>query len=471
MRVRVEASLEQSVQQILDRVRPCDDRLDLERFLTNIELIIKRARGEPLSEAERLYPGHARISCASRDTWRWLEGEYLERRLDLVDRLELTDAQRVIDLMLSDWYLPPYPAGLRLTGRQARVLAELHQNPLLTTAQLAQRLGPTPRTIRHELRQLASYFGLRVVYKDDPQRFKLAHMLIHFQTRSLSHSQRLEQHYRGANPLFLNALVFDEDYQHGYLTYVVPDQPKGHRLFESRLQQLREEYFEDDRVDRIRGISVFTSFDAYDPASGAWLPQSHMVSETALQFLRNHGWVIPRPPSLFYGDAMSFSREDFLLAELVETQARPIRISFIQEQLRHRGFNLAKKTIYTRLQALRQAGALQPFTYFEAPSFESFVTMYIQCNDDSRNTIGLLAHVFPFAFVCYLDHGLTIHFQQPTHCSSLTGHLVRTLSRDQDVTHVIVVTRSCNLGSASHLGAFERWDESHQRWLLLDSDI
>jgi len=470
MHLRAEVRSEDVVERILARVST-EDRSDLERFLTNLRIIIKKARHEPLTEEERLYPRDSRISHFSRDAWTEEVAEFWEHRLGIVDHYEIADAQRVIDLLTSDWFLPPYPVQLRLNRRQVRILLELHRTPLLSANRLARRLGTTPRTAQKELRQLESRFNLRTVYQEDFQKFKLAHMIVYFRTRSVEHSRQLEQLHRRSRPLFLNVLVFDEDYQGGYIAYYVPDQPRGQRLFEARLSELREDYFETDYVDRIRGLSVSTSFDAYDFASGTWLLQSHTISEAALQFARTHDWAIPPAPTLVYGESIRFSQVDFLIAELSLVEARPARSGHIQEQLRMRGFTLAEKTIYARLQMLRQVGALWPFTYFEAPSFESFVSLYVRCEPGSRKAIGLMACVLPYAFVQQSDHGVTIHFQQAARCGSITGQLVRALSREEGVTHIAVVRRAGNLGGVSHVNAFDRWDEAHQRWLLQEGDI
>ncbi|MFX1474925.1 MAG: hypothetical protein ACFFCO_05525 [Promethearchaeota archaeon] len=57
MSIRAEVSLAQLLQRILSRVIP-EDRKNLEQFLVNVTIFIKRARGMKLTEQEQVHPAH-----------------------------------------------------------------------------------------------------------------------------------------------------------------------------------------------------------------------------------------------------------------------------------------------------------------------------------------------------------------------------------------------------------------------------
>ncbi len=471
MKLISEASLEERANRIIKKAQPKEDRKSLEVFLANALLFIKKARGEPIPDSEKLPPPHHRISFAAHLDSSPELADFFEQRLDLIERYEITDVHRIIDIMTAFSYLPPYPLEIRLSPRKVRLLLHLYEDPVIPSSQLAEKINSTPRTIRKELEDLRRYFGFTIANFLDYHKFKLAHVLVIFRTTSLDHSKELVQFIQRERPLFLRAFTFDEDYRVGFMTFTIPDQPKGHRLFNQRIVWLQEGFFQELTIARTLEAAYSMSFDAYDTKSNSWICDSPLVSEAMLQFIQSHSYSIPKPHGLKYSEPMHFTQLDFLLGQLARNHVRPLNIEFIKKELDKRGFELSKKTIWAKLLRFRKEKIHAPMVYYEAPFFESFVTLLVQCNNKIRDHVALLPSLLPYSFISILDSGVFISFHQPSHCGAITGQLIQALSNYSGVTNVVTVRRGDNIGTPSTIDSYTRWDESRQRWIIKEGDI
>ena len=177
-----------------------------------------------------------------------------------------------------------------LTFRKAKILLELYNNPLLPQYKLAKRLDTTPRIISRELNELQNKFAFITVNYNDPHKFKLSHLIVVFNTKSIKSSMKLDERIRRHKPLFLRGLSFDLDYRHGLLLYLVPNQPRGHRMFDERIKELNDEFFSESFVLRRFGVHQYVSFATYSPTSGKWMLDTEMVPNAMFQFVKNsHG--------------------------------------------------------------------------------------------------------------------------------------------------------------------------------------
>ncbi|UCH02718.1 MAG: hypothetical protein JSV20_02735, partial [Candidatus Bathyarchaeota archaeon] len=372
--------LEQLVKRILSRAEPIEEKKDLELFLTNVMLFIKRVEGLELSENEKKYPPHSQFAhntlTKGSDT-----AVGMKHRIEIIKRYNITNAQRIIHIIASTAVSTPKE---KLTRRQIRIILELHQEPLLRQHELARRLSTSSSVIKQELDRLRRHFSFAVLHNVDFQKFKLVLIELDFYTKSLAASERLAQFCRKETPLFLRRVCFDHDFRLGYLTYQIPDQPRGHRLLDARIKWLKDEFLEDVSKFPIKSMHIGISFDSYDPASGAWMLGAETVAETMLKFaLRN----TPKPPQLRshqYGRPMKFEHVDYLLAQTPIISGERNRLEVCQKVLEEWGYKLATKTIWKRDQKLREAGVYFPTVWFDIPELEELVQFSIECTPEAR---------------------------------------------------------------------------------------
>jgi len=468
MRREAEVSLEQQIRTILAHSVPPEERDNLERFLRSVMLFIKEARGQTLTEQEKAYPPHPDFLPVIMFLRRPEAVDGIQRRLDIIHRYSITDAQRIINLITSS---PFYPSRTPLSDREVRILLELHQNPSLRQNELAKRLSTTPRTIANELSQLRRNFSFQITRRYDPHKFRLALYQTVFQTKSIKASEKLDQLFRARRPPFVARLSFDANLRKGFLVYLVPDQPKPYRMFEERIGELGDEFFEEHRTARWLGLHLSLSFDAYDTRKGRWMLEAEAVFE-ALQNLGERKYnAMPQPRGIYYGTPIPFDRIDYLLAESQLASGEPRDLELKRDMLKRNGFDISLKTIWAREQRLQDCGALYTSVYYDIPHFEEQVMLSVECNSEARETIRLIPSMLPFTYIASTDKGITLIAQRPTLYSALTGELVRAISRLDGVSDVVAIGLEQTLTTRAGTSIADRWDESHQRWILEESDF
>jgi DNA-binding MarR family transcriptional regulator len=461
-------SLEQQIRAILARSTPLEERENLRHFLTSLVLIIKEARGERLTEQEKGYPLHPDLPSIMMLLRHPEAVDGLQRRLDIIHRYSVTDAQRIMNLITSSSF---YPSGASLSDREIRILLELHRNPGLRQKELAQRISTTPHIIAKELSQLRRNFSFQITRRYDPHKFRLALYQIVFQTKSIRASEKLDQLFRARRPPLVRRLSFDANLRKGFLVYLVPDQPKPHRMFEQRIGELGDEFFEEHRIARWLGLHLSLSFDAYDTSKGRWTLEADAVFE-ALQNLGERKYnVIPQPRGIYYGAPIPFDRIDYLLAESQLASGEPKDLELKRDMLKRYGFDISLKTVWAREQRLQDCGALYTSVYYDIPHFEEQVMLSVECNSEERETIRLVPSMLPFTYIASTDKGITLIAQRPTLYSGLTGELVRAISRLDGVSDVVAIGLEQTFTTRAGTPIADRWDESHQRWLLEESDL
>ena len=459
--------LEQLMNRILRLAQPQEDIEDLESFLRNVLLFIKRVEGFELSEDEKKYPPHSQFSHSTltkgRDT---VLG--LKHRLGIIDRFNITNAQRIIQIIASTAVSTPIE---KLSRRQIRIILELHQNPLLRQHELAQRLSTSSTVIKRELDNLRRHFSFAVVHNVDFQKFKLVLVEIDFYTKSLAASERLAQFCRKTPPLFLRRICFDHDYRLGYLTYQIPDQPRGHRLLEDRIKWLKDEFLEDASKFPIKSMHIGISFDSYDPSSGAWMLGAETVAETMLQFALRETPDAVQLRGYRYGEAMKFDQVDYLLAQTPIISGEKNRLEVCQKVLEQWGYELSTKTIWKRDQKLREAGVYFPTVWLDIPELEELVQFSIECTPEARDRISRIPSILPYTYMVTSDKGLFFTFQRPSRCASITGLLTRLINREEGVSKVTLLRYEPSFSPQMFTQTASRWDSSRQRWILQEGDI
>lgn len=462
------ASLEQQVQTILARSMPLEARPNLEHFLSTVMLFTKETLGQRLTEEEKAYPPHPDFLRVIMQLRRPEAVEGILRRLNIIYRYSVTDAQRIIDLLTS---LSSYPSRAFLSGRKAQILLELHQSPDLHQNELAERLSVTPRTIAKELRQLRRDFSFQMTRYYDPQKFRLTICQIVFQTKSLKSSEELDQLLRTHRPTLLRRLAFDADLHRGYLIYEVPDQPKPRKMFEDRVRELADEYFEEHRVARWLGFHVSLSFDAYDTKKGTWVLEADAVFEALQRLAERRYDALVQPRGILFGAPIDFDRIDYLLAASHLTSSEPKALELKQALLKQNGFDLSTKTIWAREQRLYKSEAFFTTIYYDIPHFEELVHLSVDCSPDAREGIRLIPSMLPYTFIIPTDSGITLILQRPTLYAALAGEMVRAISRWSGVSDVVTTSVQETFTGNWGVRFANRWDEGHQRWTLEDGDL
>ncbi|MFX0078275.1 MAG: hypothetical protein ACFE8O_03460 [Candidatus Hermodarchaeota archaeon] len=459
--------LAQLMNRILKLAQPRDDKEDLELFLTNVLLFIKRIEGLELSEHDKKYPSHSQFSHSTltkgRDT---VLG--LKHRLGIIDRFNITNAQRIIQIIASTAVSTPIE---KLSRRQIRIILELHKEPLLRQHELAQRLSTSSTVIKQELDNLRRHFSFAVVHNVDFQKFKLVLVEIDFYTKSLVASERLARFCRKTPPLFLRRICFDHDFRLGYLTFQIPDQPRGYRLLEDRIKWLKEEFVEDASKFPIKSMHIEISFDSYDPYSGAWVLGAETVAETMLQFALRETPDAVQFRGYRYGEPMKFDQVDYLLAQTPIISGEKNRLEVCQKVLEEWGYELSTKTIWKRDQKLRESGVYFPTVWFDIPELEELVQFSIECTPKARDRISRIPSILPYTYMVTSDNGLFFTFQRPSRCASITGLLTRLINREEGVTKVTLLRYEPSFSPQMFTQTASRWDSSRQRWVLQEGDI
>ncbi len=462
------ASLNKQIQSILARSTPEEERANLEHILSNVMLFINQARGEKQAGYEDIYPSiplfaHYLLLREASDA-----AEAFQRRLDIIDRYKIADAQRIINIIVSARLAPTKE---KITLRRIQLLLELHRNPHLHQYQLAESVSASQRIVSKELNILRRDFAFRILNHIDPHRFKLAQQMVVFRTKSLEASEQLEQYYQRNRPTFLHTWSFDQDYRHGYLTYYVPDQPRGHRVFEERIRQIGDNFFEEYYLLRLTGIQVNISFDGYDPKANTWKLNINSVSEDILHFIQKQCECKPQQVRGMYANPIHFDQVDYLLGQTSFAATGTRSYEFKRGVLRQFGFELSNKAIWKREKRLQKVGVFLPAVYFEIPEFEELVMLVIECSTKAREVVKQIISVLPYSFTYPIDMGLVVFFQRPSFCSAITGQLVSTINTQPEISNVDVLRLEATIGSSMVLNAADRWDASRQRWILQEGDI
>jgi hypothetical protein len=465
----MQADSEESIQgltlQILART-PEKDQPILSHLLKNVEIFIRRIKGESLSAQEQAFPAHPLFSQMKQISGKHA-AETLIRRLKLIDQFEVSDTQRVIDILTWEYPLTP---GKALNARKARIIHRLYENPFQTKTALAKQLNLTHKKLNQELKDLYQNFAFRIFTALDPHKFKLAYYLIMFTTNTIQDTLRIETHYR-RQPGFLRTLQLDRDYRRGILAYRFPDQPDGHHIFNQRIKWLEEEFFSEFFTMRILGHHYYLSFTSYDPTSNSFLLEADVVSQAMLQFTKENQTAIPSPQGFFYSTPICFDSVDYLLSLILFSSGTPEKIEYRKALLKRFGVNLSNKTIWARERELRRKNVARPFLDIHIPGLDEQVTLIIKCNQDTCEALRTLPSILPYAFMYSSDTGIALTFQRPAHCTSITGQLIRAIYKEPGVEQIFLLRYPWRVSPPSDVEIAARWNEKEQEWILQEDDI
>jgi len=460
-------ALQKTIQSIQRQAQPKEDQADLEHFLTNVILFIKRVAGLELAEEEKQYPAHSQFAhqtlTKGADT-----AEGLKHRLQIIDRYKITDIGRIINIIASTAGSSPHA---QLTARQIQIILALHQDPLASRTDLARLLSKNPRTIKNDLNVLRESFSLAIVRHVDFHKFRLALIETDFRTKSLDASERLEKFYRRNPPLFMRRMSFDHDFRAGFVTYMVPDQPRGFKLFEDRLRWLKDEFFEEHISYRVTAFYSTVSFDSYDPVIGKWMLGSEAVLDAMLQYASRHRQKYTPFRKLVLSKPLRFDCIDYILAQTPYSFGNKKRLEMRKKVLEKHGFSLATKSIRNREQRLEKAGVYFPTLWFDIPDFEEAVQLTMECTPEAAQRLRVIPSILPQAFVGETSIGVNFSFQRPSYCSSITGFLVRMIGLEEGVTKVHTLRHEPTFSPQMLTRTAVRWDESRQRWMPQEGDL
>ncbi len=455
------------IEKIITRSEPVEDQENLRCFLTNVLLFLKRVDGIDLTEEEKLYPSHSQFSHLTFRKGR-STADGLKYRLNIIDRYQITNTQRIINIIAST--AVSTPKG-QLTPRQIHLIEELHKNPELTQYELAQRLSTTSRIVRNELTQLRQAFSFAVIYNLDFGKFRLALFEIDFRTRSLDASEEMERHFRRTPPLFLRRINFDHNYRDGFFHFSVPDQPSGLQMLEQRMKWLKSNFLEKSTYFRMRSFRIDISFENYNVLTGNWILNDDTYSIDLLRFISNHDREHLPPRKQFFSEPIHFDRIDYILASTPYVFGEKQHTEIRQKVLEQHGYSISRKTIWNRQKKLIEAGVFYPSVWYDTPELEELVKFCIECSPKALEPIYRLISILPYTYSVETDVGVTFSFHRPSRCSSITGLLVQTFEQIDGVSNVTIFRYEPSFSPQLFTQTADRWDESRQRWLLRKGDI
>jgi hypothetical protein len=460
-----EVPIAQLLQRILSRVFP-QDRKNLEQFLINVMIFIKKARGMELTELEQLHPAHPDFAHYHRR-----EGieaaNILHKTLRMIDRYKMGDAREIIDTIVST---PLVSATSALKPLHTRILMELYRNPLSRVYQLANRLSTTIWHIRNAIHDLGNNCSFTVVHHSDPQKFKLTQQAVLFRTKSIDDSKHFDEKFLQKRPQFLRLINFDSDYRRGILSYLVPDQPKGRQMFNQHIEALKDEFFEECLIVQRNGIFQAISFEGYDFSTGRWMFETEILAEALLRFTKENSATIPSPKGIEYGNPIRFDRADFIIAQTAFSLPYPRDMDLRHKLLNKLGVTLAKKTVWARERRLRQEGVFFSTPYFRIPDFQENVLLDVKCQPEDQAIVKRLPSMLPNTLISPSEHRVGLGLQMPTRSAALLRQLIRAISSELE-SKVDILRLTLTRGTTTIPGAADRWDASRQRWVLQEDDF
>jgi len=440
------------------------DRSYLTSLLNNIVLFIRRRRGEKLSTEEQLYPAHPLFAHHTHPGGPEA-AETLEFRLRLIDQYQPSDVQYITDILTLE--CPASPK--KFSNRKALIVKEINDNPRIPKSKLAEKLGISSRVLSKELQELGQNYAFQVITNVDIGRFRLLNKTVTFRLKSTKHAEQLEELFRHPSGFF-RILQLDRSMIQGGLVFRIPNQPDALRLFEQRIRWLQDLFFIECHLSEIQGIYYFLSLTNFDPDQNSFTFDSEIVSEAPFSFAR-HQSAFPQLKGFEYSQPIWFDYADFVLANTLFARGVMGRPRFKQRLLEQFGIKMSLKTMWKRLQRLREAAAAFPRVDLKIPGFDEYLTYEVLCSPTARGTLRNIATFLPYVQFFSTDTGCILNVQRPVHASSLTGQLLRTIHREPGVSDVNLLRHQWRLFSQSPIADVRMWDVENQRWLVQEGDI
>ncbi|MFW9830831.1 MAG: hypothetical protein ACFFD8_03570 [Candidatus Thorarchaeota archaeon] len=457
--------LETLEEQILKRLNP-KDRSHLSSFLRNVVLFIKRMQNAPLTDEEKLYPPHPMFAHFKHHGGKEA-AEILLSRLRFIDNYKLGKSQLILDILEFEYPTTKIP---KLSARQAQILHELYENPIIPKYQLAKITESSPRTISNEIKELQKNFGFEVITLVDPGKFNLLDAVILFQSKSYEHSKRLEEFFRTRFGFF-RLFQLDRDMQKGAILFRYPNQTEGHKLFEKRVQWLQNEFFTEHQVIQVQGFQYSLSFATYDPEFNAFSLEPGIISEAPFSFVKQHLITLPSPKGFVFEEPITFDRTDFILAHFLYNTGLYGTIKFKQKILSHHGIELSRKTIWKRQKQLREKRVSFPLVDLKIPGFDDQLSFIISCSPEACISIQGILVFLPYIQFFHTDRGCLLNIQRPARTSELTGQLIRLIHREPGISDVKLLRYQWRIISPIAIDVNSRWETKKQKWNVQEGDI
>ncbi|MFW9831722.1 MAG: hypothetical protein ACFFD8_08105 [Candidatus Thorarchaeota archaeon] len=452
--------------QIASRTSPEKDREDIRRLLYSIILYIKRVETGGLTPEERQFKGHRRIRfqdiAPSQDI-----ASGLRDRIRIIDDYRIVTASRIFEILLFGF---EKKAQRPLTKDQVDVLRVVSLNPLINVTGLSHELKKSRYTIGKVLSQLVDQYGLMRFYHQNRGKLKLTTFSLVFRTKSFEDSQRLESWVRETQSPFLSTLVFDVAYRNGYITYAVPSQQRAYRLFEQRINQLKNKYFEKSHLQRVLEVYWNIRFDGFNSQLGQWeIPLELAEISHIAEPKGNENVEIPYCYHADLRTSCFFSRIDFLIAQILLSAHH--KIHDIGQRLSEYGYHMSNGAIRLRINHLKKERILVPTIYFSGGGFEEFILLSVFCNSVTQKKLQIFASRFPLAFTYITEEGIAIFLKRPSGWKDLINKLIREISQQYEIDDLMVVYQEHNLGSGLSPELYRRWNEKRQYWEFTDEEI
>ncbi len=465
MAIASEEFLDRVENRILNRLVP-QERSPVRSLLQNVIILIKRVRGQQLSEDERVYPLHPLLAVIGQKAGE-MTLQTLLYRLHLVDRYEFNKSKDIISVLTRK-----IPIGINesLSARKAQILWHLFQNPSLPKYQLAKELGTTPRTISKELTELHQDLAFNIWTTLDAHKFHFVVKTIIFRTRSIEHTKRLEN-FISKGQGFLRTFHLDQDIRSGEIVYRYPDQPEAHKMFKERYRWLQDEFFIESHLVQILGLFQSISLETYNPATNSFSIEPEIVSEAPFGYFKGHLDTLPQPQGIDYTQPFRFDKADFLLADTLYSSG-PFRKSDYKRNLLNRhGINYSMKTVWKKEQRLRRENAAIPMIDLQIPGFDEDLLFVVFCTPDATKSIHAISAFLPFVMTFNTDSGCFLRIQRPIHTSTLTGQLIRKINHQKGVFDVKLLRFQWRIQMPILPKIVDCWNIEEQKWLIQEDAI
>jgi hypothetical protein len=458
-------SVETIERRILSRLT-AHDRSQPTSLLRTVILFIKDARGELLTEDEKNYVANP-LFPHSKHLRKREVAETLHYRLKLIDRYEVKSAKLIEDILTLDY---PTNEVKRLTKRRALILRELHEDPRIPKYKLAKKMGTTSRVITTELKRLQQEFAFQIITSTDPQKFRLISEAVIFRSKSIQHSERLKNYFQNQQG-FTRTFQLDRDMRRGSIVFRYPDQPEGHRMFEEKVHWLRDKFFDEYYLIRLKGFYYSLSFSMYDPEINAFSFEPEIISEVLFSYIKQHRVTLPEMKGIDYSKPIRFDRADFLLAHSLYSTGVLAQADFKQNLLKQHGIEFTKKTIWKREQQLRKKEAAYPIIDMQIPGFDEHISFIVHCSPKACTTIRDFCSFLPYVIFFKTDSGCLFNIQRTAHNPTLTSQLLHSIHKEPDISDIKLLRYQWRSLSTPHIDIVRYWDEERQKWNIEEGAI
>lgn len=451
-------------EKIVDNAQEGENKAQLELLLTHIILYLKRVFLGITEDMITKVPDHPFFNIRHQPLSYEL-GTELDYRLNLIASYKIVDGNRISQLLTAG-LLPPSP--LIFNQRQKEYLFAQHMNLEIGTVALANKLGISPRTVKHEQQQLFLRYGIRTASIIDPQRFGLTQIGIQFRAKTIEMAEAFDTWIRTKalreNQLpFLLGCGWDVNHQDGFLSLYMPNQNPWKQKFNRLLQRLEEHFFETVTKHQIQGCNSNINLDYYDPVSQHWRILSDVQTEGLARFIEIHGEQFAPLPGFDYNyETISFNQVDWLLAlalgeGLLTKKERTHLLSSY-------GFRLAEKTVWTHERQLRKLNALFPSLAFSYLTFGDIIFVSARCEESSLSTLHQLISQYARSRLYTTDIGVVAFIGVPVGGASLMKQLTLTLVNISTLKEVSVLRFKRDIPQVPPLSTFTLWNATTKRW-------